>query len=40
MQHFLKAPPGTAGTQIIATQLFDEVLLTVNDPVPFLDLAF
>ena len=40
MQHFLKPPAGTAGTQIVASQLFNEVFVTVDYAMAFFDSGF
>jgi hypothetical protein len=40
MQHFLKPAARTAGTQVIAPQLFNEIFVTVDYPVPSFDLGF
>jgi hypothetical protein len=36
MQHFLKAPVGPARARIVSAELFDQLLVAVNDP----DAAF
>ena len=37
---FLKAPAGVARAQVVPSQLFGEVFVTVDDPVTFLDVGF
>jgi hypothetical protein len=36
MQHFLKALAGAAWAQVVPSQLFSQVFITVDDPVTFL----
>jgi hypothetical protein len=40
MQHFLKAPAGTAGTRILAAKFFCEFFVAMHDPETALDVRF
>jgi hypothetical protein len=40
MQHFLKAPSGAARTQIVSSQLFNQVFIAVNDAAASFYLGF
>jgi hypothetical protein len=37
MQHVLKSASGAAGTQVIAAELFDELLIAVHDAIATTD---
>jgi hypothetical protein len=40
MQHFLKAAPGAAGTEVVTTELLYKLLVPVDDPMTAFDLCF
>ena len=40
MQQFLKPAAGTAGAEVVASELFGELFLTVDDAESFLDAGF
>jgi hypothetical protein len=39
-QHRLKRPPGTAGTRIVSSQLFQQFFVAVHEPMAAFDLGF
>jgi len=39
-QHFLKQPPGTAGTQVISPEFFLQDLFAMDNAIPFFDAGF
>jgi hypothetical protein len=40
MQQFLKPATGTAGAEVVATELLDEFLVTVHDAISAFDAGF
>jgi hypothetical protein len=40
MQQFLKPMAGVAGTQVVATELLDEFLVSVDDSIATADMSF
>lgn len=40
MQHFLKAPPGSAGTRIVPAEFLGKLLVSMNDLDATLDVRF